>query len=112
MTTQLTKQEACALMECLKTFMLEDMTDDALQAYAKLRNICRYDIFIVGESDNKVARIKVIRHITKLGLKESKDLCDANYGPIALENYKVSSDDLAQIQMVHDVRVTMNGKEI
>ena len=52
-----------------------------------------FDVMLTSSGANKIAVIKVVRELTKLGLKEAKDLVDS--APSAILS-KVSKDDAAK----------------
>ena len=57
---------------------------------AEVEEQSEFDVILVGAGAQKIQVIKVVREITKLGLKEAKDLVDGAPKPV-LE--KVSKDD-------------------
>lgn len=58
-----------------------------------------FDVMLTGVGANKIAVIKVVRELTKLGLKEAKDLVDG--APSAVLS-KVSKDDATKAKAALD----------
>ena len=58
-----------------------------------------FDVMLTGAGANKIAVIKVVRELTKLGLKEAKDLVDG--APSAVLS-KVSKDDATKAKAALD----------
>jgi large subunit ribosomal protein L7/L12 len=62
-------------------------------AAAEVEEQTEFDVILTGAGAQKIQVIKVVRELTKLGLKEAKDLVDGAPKPV-LE--KVSKDDAAK----------------
>lgn len=58
-----------------------------------------FDVILQSSGANKIAVIKVVRELTKLGLKEAKDLVDGAPGAILT---KVSKDDATKAKAALD----------
>ncbi len=58
-----------------------------------------FDVMLTGAGANKIAVIKVVRELTKLGLKEAKDVVDS--APSAVLS-KVSKDDATKAKAALD----------
>ena len=57
-----------------------------------------FDVILEGFGDNKIAVIKVVRGLTKLGLKEAKELVESAPKPI-LEGVKKDEAEAAKEQL-------------
>jgi large subunit ribosomal protein L7/L12 len=62
-------------------------------AAAEVEEQTEFDVILTGAGAQKIQVIKVVRELTKLGLKEAKDLVDGAPKPV-LE--KISKDDAAK----------------
>ncbi|GAB1467631.1 50S ribosomal protein L7/L12 [Candidatus Cloacimonadota bacterium] len=54
-----------------------------------------FDVFLASVGDNKISVIKVVREITKLGLKEAKELVD---GAPKVVSEKVSKEEADSVK--------------
>ena len=66
-----------------------------------------FDVVLEGFGDNKIAVIKVVREITGLGLKESKDLVEAAPKVVKEAAPKAEADDLKAKLEAEGAKVTL-----
>jgi large subunit ribosomal protein L7/L12 len=63
-------------------------------AAAAVEEQTEFDVILTGAGDKKIQVIKVVRELTGLGLKESKDLVDGAPKPLKTKVSKAEAEDV------------------
>ena len=63
-------------------------------AAAAVEEQTEFDVILTGGGDKKIQVIKVVRELTGLGLKESKDLVDGAPKPLKTKVSKAEAEDV------------------
>jgi large subunit ribosomal protein L7/L12 len=63
-------------------------------AAAAVEEQTEFDVILTGGGDKKIQVIKVVRELTGLGLKESKDLVDGAPKPLKTKVTKAEAEDV------------------